>query len=55
MVEIITVDESDMQAAPDVSSARTQAFIRGVHSLNDKLVRAIDVREVLPREAPLSA
>ncbi|MFN3208594.1 MAG: chemotaxis protein CheW [Roseovarius sp.] len=53
--DIITVDESEMQATPDVSSARTQAFIRGVHSLNDKLVRAIDVREVLPQEVPLSA
>ncbi len=53
--DIITVDEAQMQPTPDVSSARTQAFIRGVHSLDDKLVRAIDVREVLPREAPLSA
>ncbi|MGK7651867.1 chemotaxis protein CheW [Roseovarius sp. B08] len=53
--DIITVDESEMQATPDVSSSRTQAFIRGVHSLDDKLVRAIDVREVLPQEAPLSA
>ncbi|KRS11646.1 hypothetical protein XM53_15340 [Roseovarius atlanticus] len=53
--DIITVDEAEMQATPDVSSSRTQAFIRGVHSLDDKLVRAIDVREVLPREAPLSA
>ncbi|WP_306128044.1 chemotaxis protein CheW [Roseovarius sp. MMSF_3350] len=53
--DIITVDESEMQATPEVSSSRTQAFIRGVHSLDDKLVRAIDVREVLPQEAPLSA
>ena len=53
--DIITVDEAEMQATPDVSSSRTQAFIRGVHSLDDKLVRAIDVREVLPQEAPLSA
>lgn len=52
--DIITVDEAEMQATPDVSSSRTQAFIRGVHSLDDKLVRAIDVREVLPQEAPLS-
>ncbi len=53
--DIITVDEAEMQATPDVSSSRTQAFIRGVHSLDDKLVCAIDVREVLPQEAPLSA
>ena len=53
--DIITVDEAEMQATPDVSSARTQAFIRGVHSVSDTLVRAIDVREVLPREAQLSA
>lgn len=52
--DIITVDEAQMQATPDVSSSRTQAFIRGVHSLDETLVRAIDVREVLPQEAPLS-
>ncbi|PWE30555.1 chemotaxis protein CheW [Maritimibacter sp. 55A14] len=49
--DIITVDEAEMQVAPDVSSARTQAFLRGVHSVDDKLVRAIDVREVLPQAA----
>ena len=47
--DIVTVDEAQMQSTPDVSSARTQAFIRGVHSLDDKLVRAIDVRQVLPQ------
>lgn len=51
--DIITVDESEMQAAPDVSSARTQAFLRGVYSVDDTLVRAIDVRAVLPQGARL--
>ena len=53
--DIITVDETEMQATPDVSSARTQAFIRGVHSVDDKLVRAIDVHEVLPQTEPIPA
>ncbi len=47
--DIITVDEAEMQAPPDVLSARTQAFIRGIHTVDDDLVRAIDVRAVLPQ------
>lgn len=53
--DIITVDEAQIQSTPEVSSSRTQAFIRGVHSLDDKLVRAIDVRQVLPQEVPEDA
>lgn len=48
--DIITVDETQMQPTPEVSSVRTQAFIRGVHSVGEKLVRAIDVNEVLPTD-----
>ena len=53
--DIITVDEADMQPTPEVSSARTQAFIRGVHSVDDKLVRAIDVHQVLPQQEVVEA
>lgn len=53
--DIATVSESDMQPTPDVSSALTQAFIKGVYSIEEELVRAIDVYQVLPREAVAAA
>ena len=53
--DIITVNENQMQPTPDVSSTRTQAFIKGVHTVDEKLVRAIDVREVLPSEVRVEA
>lgn len=53
--DIMTIDETRMQPTPEVSSARTQAFIRGIHSVGDKLVRAIDMDEVLPKNTPVDA
>ena len=53
--DIVTVDQTEMQATPDVSSSNTQSFLLGVHSLGEKLIRAIDVRQVLPQEYRLEA
>lgn len=53
--DIASVNESDMQPTPDVSSALTQAFIKGVYSIEEELVRAIDVYQILPREAVAAA
>ena len=47
--DIATVRESDIQPTPDVSSSLTQAFIKGVYSIDEELVRAIDVFQVLSR------
>ncbi len=53
--DIIMVDESEMQATPDVSSARTQGFIRGVHTVDETLLRAIDVHQILPQTTASAA
>lgn len=53
--DIATVNESDMQPTPDVSSSLTQAFIKGVYTNEGELIRAIDVYQILPRESVAAA
>lgn len=48
--DIIMVKEGDLLPTPDVASPRTQAYIRGVYNIEDRLVRALDVHQVLPQE-----
>lgn len=48
--DIIMVREGDLLPTPDVSSPRTQAYIRGVYAIEDRLVRALDVHQVLPQQ-----
>lgn len=47
---ILTVNSEDMQPTPEVSSTKTAAFIRGVYMLDDTIVRAIDVHQIMPQE-----
>ncbi len=47
---IITVNTADMQPTPEVSSTKTAAFIRGVYMLEDTIVRAIDVHQIMPQQ-----
>ena len=47
--DIVMVHEGEMHATPDVSSERTQSFIRGVYMVNDTLVRAVDVHQAVPQ------
>lgn len=48
--DIIMVREGDLLPTPEVSSTRTQAYIRGVYNIEERLVRALDVHQVLPQE-----
>ena len=52
--DILSVHEDDMKPTPDVASSKTRAFIKGVYTISDKLVRAIDVVQVFPREEGIS-
>ena len=52
---ILTVDLADIQSTPDVSSPRTAAFIKGVWSVDDTIVRAIDVHQILFEEEQSAA
>lgn len=53
--DIVTVQVESMKPTPDVASARTRAFIKGVYSLSDDLVRALDVHEAVPGKEALAA
>lgn len=46
--DILTVSEDDMRPTPQVSSPGAQAFIKGVYTISDKLVRAVDVHQIVP-------
>ncbi|WP_270728826.1 chemotaxis protein CheW [Shimia sp. Alg240-R146] len=52
---ILTVNQADMQPTPEVSSARTAAFIRGVYTMDDTIVRAIDVHQIMPQDNLVAA
>ena len=47
--DILTVGLNEIRPTPDVASEKTAAFIKGVYTLDDNLVRAIDVHQVLPQ------
>ncbi|CUH52176.1 chemotaxis protein CheW [Shimia marina] len=47
---IITVNTEEMKPTPEVSSTKTTAFIRGVYTLEETIVRAIDVHQIMPQE-----
>ncbi|WP_386679803.1 chemotaxis protein CheW [Loktanella sp. R86503] len=46
--DIIGVAPSAIQPTPDVTSQVTQAFIRGVIALEDRMLRLIDIGALLP-------
>lgn len=47
--DILMVKEGDLLPTPDVSSTRTQAYIRGVYTIDETLVRLLDVHQVFPQ------
>lgn len=53
--DIMTIRDGDMKPTPDVASSMTRAFIQGVFSVEDSLVRAIDVHEVIPSSDGMAA
>lgn len=52
---ILTVNPAEMQPTPEVSSAKTAAFIKGVYTLDETIVRAIDVHQIMPQEHMVAA
>ncbi|MCA0872272.1 chemotaxis protein CheW [Seohaeicola saemankumensis] len=53
--DILSVRDGEMKPTPDVASPQTRAFIRGVYSVAESLVRAIDVHQVVPKADGLAA
>ena len=52
---ILTVNAADLQSTPDVSSEKTAAFIKGVFMVEDTIVRAIDVHQILFQDEEAAA
>ncbi len=52
--EILSVEKSDIQAAPDVCSSETQQFVRGVLPIEGRMVTLLSLSRIVP-DAPLKA
>ncbi len=46
--DILNLPHDDMKPTPDVASGATRNFIEGVFTIEDKMIRAIDVARILP-------
>lgn len=47
--DIISIDQMEIQATPDVTSETTRAFIEGVIVTEERMLRVIDIKTVLPK------
>lgn len=47
--DIISIDQVDIQGTPDVTSETTRAFIEGVIVTEERMLRVIDIKTVLPK------
>ncbi|MDQ2095714.1 chemotaxis protein CheW [Rhodalgimonas zhirmunskyi] len=53
--DILTVEEGDLKPVPRVSLPATQSFVKGVYTLSDQLIRAVDVHQILPDRDGMAA
>lgn len=53
--DILTIAEEDMKPTPAISSPSAQAFIKGVYTIQDKLVRAVDIYQIVPGRDGIAA
>jgi purine-binding chemotaxis protein CheW len=47
--EILTVADGTLQPTPDVASEMAKTFVRGVLSLNGRMISLIALDEILPK------
>lgn len=47
--DIMGIDQADVQPTPDVTSEVTRAFIEGVIVTDERMLRVIDIKTVLPK------
>ena len=47
--DILTIEEDQMQDTPDVASELAKAFVKGVIALEGKMIRFIDLEQVMPQ------
>ena len=46
--DILTIDANEIQAPPDVAGTRNSTFISGLTVIEDRMVRILDLSDVLP-------
>ncbi len=49
VTDILSIPVSDIQPTPDVASDTTRAFVRGIVAKDKRLIRQIDVAQLLPK------
>lgn len=52
--DIIGINQSEVQPTPDVTSEATRAFIEGVIVTDERMLRVIDIKTVLPKTVEAS-
>lgn len=53
--DILTIQESQMQPAPEIGSSFSRGFIKGVFALDERMVRYIDLLQALPAKEETAA
>ncbi|MFD1795602.1 purine-binding chemotaxis protein CheW [Paracoccus aurantiacus] len=48
--DILTVSEKDMQPAPEIAAGRSGRYIRALIVTDEKLIRVLDLKTILPGE-----
>ena len=48
--DITSVPQSELKPTPDVASVEAKAFVEGVFTMDDHLIRVIDLKHILPHE-----
>jgi purine-binding chemotaxis protein CheW len=51
VTDILSIPTSDIQPTPDVASESARTFVRGVIANEKRLIRQIDIAQLLPRTA----
>ncbi|NRB35323.1 MAG: purine-binding chemotaxis protein CheW [Rhodobacteraceae bacterium] len=51
--DILTVSNDEMTPTPDVNSAETKSFVEGIFTHGDQLIRALDVRSIMPAQSDI--
>ncbi|NEX45728.1 chemotaxis protein CheW [Pseudotabrizicola algicola] len=55
VTDILTVPASDVQPTPDLASETTRTMLRGVVVQDSRLIRLLDVAQLLPQDAEAAA
>jgi len=53
--DILTVTEADIQPTPDVASELAKTFVRGVLTIDGRMISLIALDHVLPTQEPMAA